>query len=281
MHYFGAHIDSYDDIVGASDRIRKAGGNFIQLFMTIPGEQLTREKSVNELLKMKAYLDKNNMRAVIHSAYIHNLARSWDSYSWWMKNIELEIKYAYYIGAIGIVIHFGKKLELTKEEAYNNMYTSLIYIHNKTLEYKNVKIILETPTGQGTELCYDLNDLSYFFNKFKNNVNKEIKDRFGLCIDTCHIFSAGYDIRTKEDVKNYLQQFEDKIGLRYVKLIHLNDCKVNIGEKKDRHQNIGSGYIGMTGLKHVYKYFKKLNVPIVLETPNHGYKDEINLLKNK
>ncbi|MCJ7637963.1 MAG: deoxyribonuclease IV, partial [Nitrososphaeraceae archaeon] len=219
------------------------------------------------------------MKVVVHSAYIHNIAREWDDYSWWIQNIILEIKYAYECEALGIVLHLGKQLDLSTSEAYNNMYSSLVYIVNQTKKYP-VTIFLETSTGQGSEMCYRLEDLAYFYKKFSHNPNKELKERIKLCIDTCHIFSAGYDLREKHNIDDYLEAFEELIGIRYIGLIHLNDCKVNIGEQRDRHNNIGKGYIGLRGLKYFYDYFKKLNVPIVLETPDYGYRTEIKLLKN-
>lgn len=278
-HYFGAHYDS-DNLIESAQRIKDAGGNLIQIFLTLPGNTKTEEKSNKELSDFKEYLIKNNMKVVVHSSYIHNIARNWDEYSWWLKNLEIEIRYAHMISAIGIVLHFGKQLDLSIEEAYNNMYTSLLYIHNKTLQYKDVLILLETSTGQGSETCYKLEDLSHFFKKFSRNENKEIKERIKICVDSCHIFAAGYNLKTKKDVKVYLEAFEELVGLKHVKLIHLNDCKVDFGGQRDRHDNIGKGYIGLDGLKYFYEYFKKLNVPIVLETPNNGYKMEIKLLKS-
>lgn len=208
------------------------------------------------------------------------MAREWDNHSWWIKNIQLEMKYADMLGAFGLVLHFGKKLDLSTQEGYNNMYTSIVHIHTQTYKYKHIKIILETSTGQGSEMCYKLEDLAYFYSKFSKSPNKEIRDRVKLCIDTCHIFSAGYDIRTKDNVKLYLETFEEMIGLRHVHLIHLNDCKVELGDQKDRHENIGNGKVGFIGLKQFFKYFRKLNVPIVLETPGFGYMKEINMLMN-
>lgn len=277
-HYFGAHYDS-NNLIESAERIKNAGGNLIQIFVTLPGNTKIEEKSNKELLEFKNFLIQNNMKVVIHSSYIHNIARDWDEYSWWLKNLEIEIKYAHMIGGIGVVLHFGKQLDLSIEEAYNNMYTSLLYIHNKTLQYKDILILLETSTGQGSETCYKLEDLSYFYKKFSRNENKEIKNRIKLCVDSCHIFAAGYNLKTKKDVKIYLEAFEELIGLHHVKLIHLNDCKVDVGGQRDRHDNIGNGHIGFDGLKYFYDYFKKLNVPIVLETPNNGYMMEIKLLK--
>jgi len=275
-HYFGAHLDN-NNLIESAKKVKNAGGNIIQIFLTMPGNSKTELKTDKELNDYKQFLMDNNMKVVVHSSYMHNIARQWDEYSWWIKNIEIEIKYCHIINAIGLVLHFGKQLDLSIEEAYNNMYTSLLYIHNKTLQY-NVLILLETSTGQGSETCYRLEELAKFFRKFSQN--KLIKDRFRLCVDTCHIFSGGYDIRKKKDIKLYLEAFEELIGLRYIALIHLNDSKVGIGEQKDRHDNIGRGYIGLEGLKYIFNYFKKLNIPIILETPDNGYKTEIKLLKD-
>lgn len=279
VHYFGAHWESRD-LIGSAEKIKKAGGNLIQIFLTLPDQQITQERPKKDLESFKNFLKENDMKVVVHSSYIHNMARNWDQYSWWLKNLELEIKYAHMIGSIGLVLHFGKKLELSTEDAYNNMYTSLLYINSKTIQYKDVVILLETSTGQGTEVCFKIGDLAHFYKKFSKNENKQIKDRFKLCVDTCHIFSAGYNLKTKDDVKTYLENFEELIGIRYIKLIHLNDCKVDVGSQKDRHANIGKGFIGLEGLLYFYKYFEKLGIPIVLETPDSGYKTEIGLLKN-
>lgn len=276
-YYFGAHLDNIN-LIDSAKKIKEAGGNIVQIFLTLPGTTTTQERTTKSLIEFKNYLINNNMKVVVHSSYTHNVAKDWDEYSWWLKNIETEIRYCNTISAIGLVLHFGKQLDLSIEEAYNNMYTSLIYIHNKTKDCSNVKIILETSTGQGTETCFRIEDLSHFFRKFSKNENPEIKNRFRLCLDTCHIFAAGYDIQTKKSIKSYLEAFEELIGLRYLGLIHLNDCKVNLGEQKDRHDNIGKGYIGLSGLQILFKYFVKLQIPIILETPNDGYRTEIRML---
>ena len=275
--YFGSHM-STGNIIEAAKLVKNAGGNLIQIFLTSPGEKYIGKKSLETIKDFKNFMSDNNMKVVVHSSYLHNFAQNWDEYSWWITNFEIEIEYADLIGAIGVVLHFGKYKELTMPEAINNMYTSLIYVHNHTIEHKNVKIILETSTGQGTEMFYQLQDMAHFFKKFSQNINKEVKKRFRLCIDTCHIFAAGYDLRNKTAIKTYLESLEELIGIQYIALVHLNDCKVSLGCKKDRHQNIGKGFIGLEGLKLIFDYFKKLKVPIILETPGNGYITEIPLL---
>lgn len=268
----GVHIDSNNLISGAQEA-KKYGADIIQIFLTSPGTTSIKKRSDTDMKNFKQYLIDNNMLVVVHSSYTHNLAKDWNEYSWWIRNIELEIIDAHKIGAIGLVIHMGKQMDLTQEEAYNNMYTSLMYIHNKTKKYESVKIFLETSTGQGSELCYRLNELGYFYRKLKK------MKRFQICIDTCHVFSAGYNLSTFNQVKLFLETFDELIGLKYVGLIHLNDCKVKFASYIDRHANIGKGYIGLEGLSEVYKFFVKMNIPLVLETPDLGYRTEIHLLK--
>lgn len=280
VFYFGSHISSHGNLVETTNNVLQAGGNLIQIMLTIKGNRLVSDKSKPKLIELSEHLKDNNMIAIVHSSYTHNIARSWDYHSWWLKNMELEIEYASVLGAKYIVIHLGKSLDLSKEEAYNNMYTFLVHLHSKTLKYIHIKILLETSTGQGSELCYKLEDLSHFYKKISNSINRDFKKRIKLCVDTCHIFSAGYDIRTTNSIKLYFEAFEELIGLRYIYLLHLNDSKVELGKQVDRHANIGKGYIGYKSLSKIFEMFKRLNIPIVLETPGDGYKTEINKLLN-
>ncbi len=276
----GAHVDIGEGLVEAAVKVHSAGGNIIQIMFTKNMTMIRR--SNDELIELRDYLKEYNMEAVVHSSYYHNLCRNWDEHSWWLINFELEIKYAHLINAKYIVVHFGKQKgrdhDVSLAEAYNNMYSALLYIHRKTTKYNNVQILLETPTGQGSEICYKIEDLAYFYKKISKSQNKEFKNRIKLCIDTCHIFSAGYDLRTKTKCKMYLEAFEELIGLHYVKLVHFNDSKVDVGCKKDRHESIGKGKIGMIGLKYLFKQFNLLNIPMILETPGDSYLHEIKLL---
>lgn len=213
--YIGTHIR--EDIDSAK-YIYDNGGNFIQLF-------------VNSSVKyndLKKFLEQHQMKCVVHASYSINLAKEWDQYSGWIQQFILEITLAHQIGAFAIVVHMGKQMELELPEAYNNMYTGLLYVHDQTLKYNSVKILLETPTGQGSEICYKIEDMAYFFKKFSRNKNINISNRFGLCVDTCHIFAAGYNLTTKAAVYAYFEAFEELIGLRHLYLIHLNDSKKDV-----------------------------------------------------
>ena len=117
------------------------------------------------------------------------------------------------------------------------MLTLITYIDDKTKKYKNIKILIENPAGQGTEIFTNFKELLFFIKEFKSK-------RIGLCLDSCHIFSVGYDIRKKSVVDDILKDIDKIIGLKKLFLLHLNDSKKDLGERKDRHENIGDGFIG-------------------------------------
>lgn len=275
--YLGAHCSVSDGMTIRAEEVHKAGGNIIQLFVSNIRKRKISDKKKSEFDKFNKYISDHKMKCIVHASYTINLASEWDKYTWWVRQFMLEIENAHKLNAIGVVVHLGKQLKLSSEEAYNNMFSVLLYVHEHTKAYRDVKIIIETSSGQGSEMCYKLEDLAYFFTKLKNT--KAI-DRFRVCIDTCHIFAAGYDIRNVDKVKTYLDAFDQLIGVKYVCAVHLNDSYNELGSRIDRHANLGKGHIGVDGLEEVYKYFTKLNVPIILETPNLGFVLEIPLLKS-
>jgi deoxyribonuclease-4 len=270
MKLFGAHIDSnINNIQDEIIMINEYNGNLVQFFVNSKFNTKNYEKIKNDL-------DNYNIKLVIHASYTINIARDWTEHSWWLKQLYLEIELAEYLGAFGIVIHLGKQLKLSTEEGLNNMYTSLLHIYNKTKDF-NIKIFLETSTGQGSEMCYKLEDFAYFFNKFIK-INNITKDKFRICLDTCHIFQAGYDISNKKNINKYMNDFERLIGIKYIGLVHLNDSKNELGSKLDRHESLGDGYIGLDAIKYISKFFFNINVPIILETRQDKIKEELKLL---
>lgn len=277
---FGAHVHTDttkpDTLIKAAKEVKKAGGDLIQIMLSLPVSNNDRVDK-NDLDIVKNKLQEMNVKVVIHASYTYNLARNWDRNSAWIQDLETEIRYADRVGAVGVVLHLGKQLELSKEEANNNMYTSLFQVIKDTRK-TNIKILLETSTGQGTEMHYRLEDLAHFFNKFSKSESKELRSRVKLCLDTCHVFAAGYDIRGSANISIFLKKFNKLIGVDNIHLLHLNDSRVKLGDRVDRHESIGKGYIKSNSLVKIFNYFRKLNIPIVLETRGDSYKTEIPML---
>ncbi len=265
MSLIGIHIDSTpNSIIDQIQYYHNKNYNTLQLFVS------TNKKHREFYEPIKKLINKLGIILSVHISYTINIASDPNNYSWGHMQFIEEIKIAHDIGAYAVVVHLGKQLDLTKEVALNNMFINLLKVLDATKEL-DIKILIETSTGQGSEMCYDINEFAMFFKKIKNN-------RIGICLDTCHIFNAGYDIRTKKTTENYLKNFEDKIGINSIKLIHLNDSYNDIGKHIDRHQNIGRGYIGIEGIKQIIMFFTSLNIPIVLETPDEYINDDLAIL---
>jgi deoxyribonuclease-4 len=266
--YIGPHIHFSGDFKRLIDLHKLTGCTLFQIFR----KSDNKIKNLDLFLK---YINKHDIKVVVHSSYSSNIAANWDKNTYWMLTLEEEVSFCNKVGAFGLVIHFGKSMELKIADGYNNMFTSLIYLHHKTLNMLNVKLILETPAGQGTEMCSHFDDLVYFYNKFK--INDEIYNRIKLCIDTCHIFSAGYDVRTYKYIREYLKLFNQKIGISNLVLVHLNDSKTPLGGQLDRHEILGKGYIGKKGMLSLFKFFEYYDIPMVIET-YRNYVEEVKFL---
>jgi apurinic endonuclease APN1 len=261
----GTHIDSTIDTIYSTIELLPDNINAVQFFVD-PSIDYHRYKDIKHIIA------KKNIHAFIHSSYKINIAKDWDESSWWVKYIIYEIKIAHLLGADGVIIHTGYKMSLDSAVALNNIYTLLMYIHNITKKESDIKLLIETPSGKGSEMLSNYDIFINFMTKF-NNI-----DRIGICIDTCHIFSAGYDIRKPEILKGMILKIKQDLGNK-LGLIHLNDTKDDIGSKKDRHDSLGYGFIGRKGLKKIINIIKNEDVPIILETPRLYHDDEIKWIR--
>lgn len=165
--------------------------------------------------------------------------------------------------------------KITVNQALEHISESINRVHSLV---PNVIVVLETMAGQG-------NVVGSKFEELRDIITKvEDKSRIGVCIDTCHIFSAGYDIRSRKAYDKTMEKFESTIGFKYLKGVHLNDSKTGFNEGKDRHENIGKGKIGLNTFKYIMNDPRFDNIPMVLETPASEndstdiYKEEIKLL---
>jgi deoxyribonuclease-4 len=269
--YYGAHYSTVTGILGALDEALHDKCNIIQIFLSNPIGRSKIKLTSEEIILIEQFLKKFNMKIVIHSPYILNFAQPFkptsSSLKYLIKEMTISESFSY-----GSVLHFGKHRELSPNEGIVNMIKSIQFVLDKTPEKS--KLLIETSAGQGSELCYNLDEFGLFWKQ----INKKYHKRLHICIDTCHIFAAGYDIRTEKGVKKYLKEFDKKVGLKHVKLVHLNDSMVPLESKVDRHAEIGKGFIGKEGLKYFILFCKKHKIPMILES--HGeHNNELNFIK--
>ena len=264
---FGAHISISKGLVKAVDRANELGCKVMQIFSQSPQSfRGISKKNIEAVDKARDRLKHHGIQVVSHSPYLINLAKDPVKEKYVADALKNDLEFANKLGAIGSVVHMGKSIKLSEKEALDNMEKN---IKNILKEYKGKsKLILETSCGQGTELLFKIEDLGKFYQRF---TNKE-KERIGFCIDTCHVFVAGYDMRSAAKVKEFMKLFDKSIGLDNLVLIHFNDSDKPFASRVDRHEDIGKGFIGkkeggsLSGLKEVFKTAKKLGVPMTLET---------------
>lgn len=274
MSLIGIHLNfKYDELEIEAKKIYDNGGNMVQIFVSA-----SSKKAYEYYKKFNGFLKFHIMKCAVHASYTINLSKDWNNHSWWIKQFVLELNSAHLVGASYIVVHIGKQLELSLDQAINNMYTSLLEVVNQLSKDNNVKILIETCAGQGSEILKNISDLGLFYKKLKNHKNKHISEKFGICLDTCHVFSAGNDIRGKDNIHKFMKLVQEHIGIEEIKMIHLNDSKTDIGSGIDRHANIGDGFIGKESLLIIAKLFIKLGVPIMLETPDDKIMNDLKIL---
>jgi deoxyribonuclease IV len=276
MKYIGAHIKKDISILNTIKNIKNNNGNALQIFVSSPmNSSLPNiEKFNTEKNNIIEYCNENNFKLIIHGSYVINLANNKINKRiidienrWWINLLIKELDVCELLNAIGVIIHVGKYTSNTKEIGLDNMYLSIKYIldYLKKNNYKS-KLIIETPSGVGTELLTNSEEFIKFYNKF--NINE--KKNLGICIDTAHIWSAGYDIiKYYECFKN---NYNDII------VIHFNNSKLDKGSLLDRHEYIFEGKIILNDLKNFLNKLKKTPL-IILEKPSDNYDEEINWIK--
>lgn len=234
--------------------------------------------TLSELEEIKSLI-QNYKLIFVHASYQINmgaelLPSQTDLYNTGIDILLNEIEWAKKINAKGIVLHMGKNVKNKYDPSiiYNNMVKFVIELFKKLNKKNNpVLILLETPAGQGGEMCWDINEFVEFIRNFSQQY---FYPQLGICLDTCHMFQAGLDFNNSnviDEVHKILEPVRDKI-----KLIHLNDSYHPVGSRIDRHEQIGHGYIQIDNLiKFIFPY---KSVPMILETVG-PYEEQINLIK--
>ncbi|WP_029512977.1 deoxyribonuclease IV [Mycoplasmopsis iners] len=257
MIKLGSHISftKPNYLVGSVEESIKNKANCMMIYLGAP--QNTRRVSVNEYkkdeyLKNYAQLIKPE-DIVIHAPYIVNPSNP-EKADFAIQFLIEEIKRMNYFGAKYLVLHPGAYTKFTAKEALDTLINNLRQIISQT---EDVVICIETMAGKGTEVGRNFEEISYVLKTINN-------DRVQLCLDTCHLWDAGYNLKDYQNFKNELLKYD---LLKNVKVIHLNDSKNELSSHKDRHANINQGLIKLETLAKFVHDPDFDNIPIILETP--------------
>lgn len=192
--------------------------------------------------------------------------------------LKKEFEYASAFNCKYFVLHVGKYTDGTLETGVENVAKGINETKTTMKKYSDVTLLLETVAGQGTEIGRDFRTLGEIFEK----LDDDLKPNVGICVDTCHIFAAGYDIRTPNKIKEAIKKMDEGFGINRIRMIHLNDSQKDLGERRDRHQHIGEGFIGSKGFEAFLNHEKIKPIPKILETPiddKKGYKENLNTIR--
>lgn len=260
----GSHVSfkKDDQIVGSIKEALSYSSNTFMFYTGAP-QNTNRAKIDDDLvIKGKKMLEENNIdinNIVVHAPYIINLANPLKR-DFGISFLKEEIKRCEKLGVHLLVLHPGSHVGIGSKEGIE----SIIYSLNQIDFDTDVKICLETMAGKGSEVGINFEEIR----KIINGVTDKSKIR--VCLDTCHINDAGYNL---ENFDKILEEFDDKIGLKNLACVHINDSKNTCGSKKDRHENIGLGTIGFDNLLKIIYHEKLDGIPKILETPYVSFPD--------
>lgn len=273
MINIGAHVSSSKSLDIVFDRGREVGAQSIQFFLRSPRSWTSVEKKDEEKeLFVKKSRTYNISPKVAHASYLFNLASPDENlFNKSLKGVIQDLKLCEEIGIDYYVIHAGKTKGESKESGIERIKKAFEKIF-RDVPLKRCCFLLETLAGQRGEVGESIHEIKQLIEPFEGV-------KIGVCIDTAHLFASGYRIDRDDGLLEYKEAFNNLIGLEKIKLIHCNDSKVPFGSKKDRHEHIGKGFIGLEGFRVIVNDELFRTLPFILETPKEGDMDIINIQK--
>ncbi len=264
----GSHVSfGSSGLLGSVKEALSYGANTFMFYTGAPQNTLRKPIDKDSTLEAQKLMKENNIdinTVICHAPYIVNLANNLDErkYDFSISFLTGEIKRCEEMGIKYIVLHPGSSVGIEKAVALDN----IVFALNEILKQDTtVTILLETMAGKGTELGCTLEEIKYIIEHI------EKKELIGVCLDTCHLNDAGYNMTNFDE---FLKEFDQTIGLNYIKCIHVNDSKNPLGAHKDRHANIGYGMLGFDTLIKIINHQALINIPKILETPYIGDNDD-------
>jgi len=270
----GAHMSIAGGVYNCFDHGEHFKCTTIQIFTKNASQWRAKPLTDTEIDKFKERQKQTKISPVVaHDSYLINLGsndkallqKSREAFLVEMQRCEL-------LEIPCLVTHPGSHTGAGEEAGLKTIADSLSWLHHKLPEAK-VMICLETTAGQGTNLGYRFEQIAEIIETTNS------PERLGVCLDTCHIFAAGYDIRTERAYKKTMREFDSVIGLKRLKVIHFNDSRKELGSRVDRHEHIGKGFIGVEPFGFFINDRRLAKIPKILETPkgDDGSADDRNL----
>ncbi len=260
---FGAHESIAGGVFTAIERGLKATCDTIQMFNKANNQWRAKKLSAEEIDKFFGLIESTGVTAsVSHTSYLINIASpdnalNEKSYA----ALKEEMERCNLLRIPNLVFHPGSHVGSGEEVGMDTIAKNVNKLFDELGTDNSVTLLLETTAGQGSNLGYTFEQIAYMIDKVENNT------MLGVCMDTCHIFAAGYALSDAKGYKQTMKQFDDIVGLDRLKIIHMNDSKKEFGSKRDRHEHIGKGFIGLDGFSNIVNDPKLKNIPMILETP--------------
>ncbi len=258
----GAHESNAGGAFNAIYRGQKATCDTIQMFNKANSQWRAKPIEQDELDKFFKAIEETKITvSCSHASYLINLAspdkdlnvKSYESF-------KLEMERCAMLKIPNLVVHPGSHVGSGEQEGMDRIIANLNKLFAE-LKNNTVTVCLEATAGQGSNLGYSFEQLAYMIAGVKD------KTHIGVCVDTCHIFAAGYPISDPADYKATMKKFEEVVGLDRLRILHLNDSKKGLGDKVDRHEHIGEGKIGIEGFRNILNDKKLSKIPMIIETP--------------
>ncbi len=275
MKFVGAHVSASGGVFNAPLNAKEIGAKAFALFTKNQRQWKAKPLDEETISKFKKNLELAEIlpkHVLPHDSYLINLGHPEEEKR--QKSLDAfidEVQRCEQLGLDRLNFHPGSHLKkISTEECLDRISNSM----NETLEKTNdVILVIENTAGQGSNLGFDFAHLGYLI---ENSIDK---DRVGVCIDTCHMFTAGYDIRTREAYDKTWNEFDKIVGFKYLKGMHINDSKPDLGSHVDRHDSLGKGKIGLDAFRFIMNDERMDDIPLVLETIDDSiWAEEIELL---
>ena len=268
----GAHVSTSGGLHNAIKNGEELHCDTIQIFLRNPNRWQAKLPTTAIIEKFRdAWRESPIGEVIVHDIHLSNLASpKTEVLEKSRQQFQEQMELAQVLGLRYIVTHLGAHLNEGETFGLKQLSESFDFLF-ENVEAPDVTILLETTAGQGT-------NLGYCFEHLRDVIGmSKYPDRFGVCLDTCHVFAAGYDLRTEADCEGTFNRFDDIVGLARLKAFHLNDAKSTYQSRVDRHEHIGDGNIGATAFAYILNDSRFAEVPLIIETPQMETMHKTNL----